>query len=382
VSGPAVANLRPTVISDAERLARLRLACSDNVGPSTWHNLLAHFGTAGAAIQGLPELASRAGAGRRVRLYPLDKALHDIQQTDKNGGTVLSFGEADYPILLAEAGHSPPILFAKGRLELLNAPCCAIVGSRNASANGRRFARELAMTLGLSGWVVASGLARGIDTAAHQAALDTGTIAVMATGLDVIYPTENESLASRIADTGCLLTKMPPGTQPRAELFPRRNRIIAGLSSGVAVIEAALRSGSLITARLANEMGRDVFAMPGSPYDPRSAGTNRLIQDGATLLATADEITGLLPQHQYRGRGLAEAGPVIHAHHAAEDLSTGMIAGARQAVINLLGADPVEMDLLIRESGLTARQVQEVLLELDLAGRLERHPGQLVSLVG
>lgn len=369
-------------LPDTERLARLRLAFSDNVGPSTWHHLIGHFGTAEAALEGLPELASRAGAGRRVRLYPLDKALRDIELTLKCGGVLATFGEEAYPTLLAEAGHAPPVLFIKGRAELLNAPCCAIVGSRNASANGRRFARELAMTLGRAGWTVASGLARGIDTAAHQAALETGTIAVMATGLDVIYPAENETLAARIADTGCLVTEMPPGTQPRAELFPRRNRIIAGMSTRVAVIEAALRSGSLITARLANEMGRDVFAMPGSPYDPRSSGTNRLIQDGATLLGSADKIAGLLPQHGYRRLGLAEPLVAMQPPQTAGNGSGGMANGDRDGVLNLLGPDPVELDLLIRESGLTARQVQEVLLELDLAGRLERHPGQLVSLVG
>ena len=381
MSSPAGASRGLAAISDAERLARLRLALSDNVGPSTWHHLVGHFGTALAAIEGLPELASRAGAGRRVSLYPEERALRDIELTVKTGGTVVTVGEPNYPGLLAEAGHAPTVLFVRGREELLNAPCCAIVGSRNASANGRRFARELSMTLGRSGWIVASGLARGIDTAAHQAALDTGTIAVMATGLDVIYPAENEKLSAQIADTGCIVTEMPPGTQPRAELFPRRNRIIAGLSSGVAVIEAALRSGSLITARLANEMGRDVFAMPGSPYDPRSAGTNRLIQDGATLLASADEITGLLPQHRYGGRGISELAGTIQPLSPQAVAGTALVTDEREAIVSLLGPDPVELDLLIRESGLTSRQVQEVLLELDLAGRLERHPGQLVSLV-
>lgn len=367
-------------ISDGERLARLRLAMSDNVGPATWHQLVSHCGSAESALEMLPELASRAGAGRRVRIYPLESAIRDLEH-EKAHGQLITYGEPRYPCMLAETGQPPPVLFASGQLDRLNSPCCAIVGSRNASANGRRFARELSLALGGAGWTVVSGLARGIDTAAHEAACAAGTVAVMATGLDVIYPAENAQLAARIVETGCLLTEMPPGTQPRAELFPRRNRLIAGLSAGVAVVEAALRSGSLITARLANEMGREVFAMPGSPYDPRSQGTNRLIQDGATLLGSASEITMLLPGHRAGRQGLFDgaANPVLQPPPAP--VADGISETTRQLVMELLGPDPVEADLLIRESGLSLRQVQEILIELDLAGRLERHPGQRVSLI-
>ncbi|MEE4239219.1 MAG: DNA-processing protein DprA [Anderseniella sp.] len=369
-------------ITGSERLARLRLALSDNVGPATWHQLVSHYGSAEAAIEILPELASRAGAGRRVRLYPADRAERDLELTSKANGQLITFGEPAYPYMLAEAGQPPPVLFAAGNIELLNSPCCAIVGSRNASANGRRFAREVSFALGQAGWTVVSGLARGIDTAAHEAALAAGTVAVMATGLDVIYPAENGGLAARISDGGCLVTEMPPGTHPRAELFPRRNRIIAGLSAGLAVIEAALRSGSLITARLANEMGREVFAMPGSPYDPRSQGTNRLIQDGASLLGAAGEIAMLLPGHSARMRPGPETAIVVAALVSPGSSADGISETTRQTVLELLGPDPVETDLLIRESGLSLRQVQEILIELDLAGRLERHPGQRVSIVG
>ena len=369
-------------ITASERLARLRLAMSDNVGPATWHQLVSHYGSAAAAIEILPELASRAGAGRRVRLYPADRAERDLELTRKAHGQLITFGEPAYPYMLAQTGQPPPVLFAAGDIKRLNSPCCAIVGSRSASANGRRFARDLSIALGQAGWTVVSGLARGIDTAAHEAALTAGTVAVMATGLDVIYPAENADLAASIAGSGCLVTEMPPGTQPRAELFPRRNRIIAGLSAGVAVVEAALRSGSLITARLANEMGREVFAMPGSPYDPRSQGTNRLIQDGATLLGAAGEITTLLPGYSPAGRQRPEAAIMAEAPVWQGSAADGISETTRQTVLELLGPDPVEIDLLIRESGLDSRQVQEILIELDLAGRLERHPGQRVSLIG
>ena len=266
---------------DRERLSRLQLVLSENVGPATYYQLLGAFGSATSAISALPDLASRASANRRIRLCPGERALQVEQRTREIGGRILFNDDAAYPFLLAQTINPPPVLFAIGRTEYLQQATCAIVGSRNASANGKRFAREVAAGLGQCGWTIASGLARGIDTAAHEASVEHGTIAVTATGLDVIYPSENTHLHARIAAEGCVVSEMPPGTKPRADLFPRRNRIIAGLAAGVVVVEAALRSGSLITANLANEMGRDVFAVPGSPSDPRSAGTNRLIQDGA-----------------------------------------------------------------------------------------------------
>jgi DNA processing protein len=372
-----------SAVSDAERLARMRLALSDNVGPATWHQLMDLYGNALDALARLPELAARVGGGRRIRLYDEARAHRDLEVAASLGGSLITFGESRYPAMLTQSGQPPPILFAAGNLDCLSAPCCGIVGSRNASANGRRFAREVASALGSHGWMVASGLARGIDTAAHEASLQTGTIAVMATGLDVIYPAENERLAGLIRQNGCIVTEMPPGTGPKPELFPRRNRIISGLSCAVVVVEAAIRSGSLITARIANDMGRDVFAMPGSPYDPRSSGTNKLIQDGATLLTGPQDMIHLLGGTQSSLRfGWAE--PAASHSPVLRPVSSGAgfaADGAREAIISLMGPDPVEVDELIRQSRLAMREVQQVLLELDLAGRLERHAGQRVSLI-
>ncbi|MDX1717592.1 MAG: DNA-processing protein DprA [Anderseniella sp.] len=373
-------------ISGSERLARIRLALSDNVGPATWHQLMDRYGSGEAALAHLPELAQRAGAGRRIRLFAEADALAVVEKTDRLGGCILMPGDPHYPELLVQTGQAPPLLFALGRTSILQEPCCGIVGSRNASANGKRFAREIATALGRAGHAVVSGLARGIDTAAHQASLGTGTIAVMATGLDVIYPDENSELAEQIAETGCVVTEMPPGTRPRAELFPRRNRIIAGLASAVVVIEAAIRSGSLITARLANELGRDVYAMPGSPYDPRSAGTNRLIRDGAALLADPQELIRDLRDQHTSHLQFREGQPAPHWKRSMEPpdqtaVTTINVEAAQRVVLELLGTDPVEVDDLIRESGYGPKEVHEVLLRLDLAGQLERHSGQRVSLV-
>jgi DNA processing protein len=382
-------------ISDEERVSRLQLARSDNIGPATYQQLLELYGSAEEAITALPDIASGVTRGRRVKLYSRDRALGDIEKTDACGGRIITHGEAGFPRLLAETVNPPPVLFVAGKSDLLQQPTCAIVGSRNSSANGKRFARDVAGALGQSGWIIASGLARGIDTAAHEASLDQGTIAVIATGLDVIYPPENSALHAQIASDGCVVSEMPPGTQPRADLFPRRNRIIAGLAAGVVVIEAAMRSGSLITARLANEIGRDVFAVPGSPFDPRSEGTNKLIQDGAMLVAAPRDVLEVLQgSHLYAPERGGEIQPERRfvsqktGHRTATDERTGTMPRTdpmvddnhRQTVMDLLGPDPVEVDVVVRESRLPSRLVQLVIMELDLTGRLERHPGQRVSL--
>ena len=383
-------------ISDEERACRLQLAQSDNIGPATYHQLLDIYGTASEAMTALPDLASGVTRGRRIRLYSRERAMRDIERTHDCGGQIITHGEPGFPRLLAETVNPPPVLFVAGKTDLLLQPTCAIVGSRNSSANGKRFARDVAKGLGQSGWLIASGLARGIDTAAHEASLDQGTIAVIATGLDVIYPPENADLHAQIASDGCVVSEMPPGTQPRAELFPRRNRIIAGLAAGVVVIEAAMRSGSLITARLANEIGRDVFSVPGSPFDPRSEGTNRLIQDGAMLVTSPRDVLDVLERsHLYAqgpGRDNQPLCPTVSGtggHRMEDRSSTGTSLSDklkvddshRQTVIDLLGPDPVEVDVVVRESGLPSRLVQMVIMELDLTGRLERHPGQRVSLI-
>lgn len=386
----------PSDISDEERLSRLQLVQSDNIGPATYHQLLEIYGSAAEAITALPELASGVTRGRRVRLYSRDRVLRDVERTHACGGQIVTHGEPGFPQLLAQTTNPPPVLFVAGNIGLLQQTTCAIVGSRNSSANGKRFARDVAKGLGQSGWKIASGLARGIDTAAHEASLDQGTIAVIATGLDVIYPPENAGLHAQIATHGCVVSEMPPGTQPRAELFPRRNRIIAGLAAGVVVIEAAMRSGSLITARLANETGRDVFAVPGSPYDPRSEGTNKLIQDGAMLVTSPRDVLDVLERgHLYSLRSSIDNQPQrpfvsgSGKHRIDNEQSAGTAPrdnpmvddNHRQTVIDLLGPDPVEVDVVVRESELPSRLVQMVIMELDLTGRLERHPGQRVSLI-
>ena len=380
-------------LSDEERQSRLQLAQSDNIGPATYHQLLEIYGSAQEALAALPELAAGITKGRRIKLYSREHAARDFERIQALGGQILVHGDAAFPQLLAQTANPPPILFVAGRVDLLQQPTCAIVGSRNSSANGKRFARDVATGLGQSGWHTASGMARGIDTAAHEASLDHGTIAVMATGLDVIYPPENAGLHAQIKAQGCIVSEMPAGTQPRADLFPRRNRIIAGLSAGVVVVEAALRSGSLITARLANEMGRDVFAAPGSAYDPRSAGTNKLIQDGAMLITSHRDVVEMLDRgHLYAGivsadmpsrHGSVPEAPT-HPVNSGEIGSAGdriVVNAHRQVVLDLLGPDPVEIDVIVREVGFPARLVQMVMMELDLAGRLERHPGQRVSLL-
>lgn len=381
---------------DEERLSRLQLAQSDNIGPSTYHQLLETYGSAAEAVTALPGLASKVTQGRRIKLYPRERAMQDVERTIECGGQILCYGDPAYPQLLAQTVNPPPVLFVAGKIELLQQTTCAIVGSRNSSANGKRFAREVANGLGQSGWIVASGLARGIDTAAHEASLAQGTIAVIATGLDIIYPPENSILYRKIISEGCVITEMPPATQPRAELFPRRNRIIAGLAAGVVVIEAALRSGSLITARLASELGRDVFSVPGSPFDPRSAGTNKLIQDGAMLITSHRDVLDILDRGYFYSDVASRRNPEQHSsvsqtsqHTTTTDQTVPVEFNDVRtvddshilAVSDLLGPDPVEINVVVRESSLPLRVVQTVLMELELSGRLERHSGQRVSLI-
>jgi DNA processing protein len=292
----------------------------------------------------------------------------------------VAYGEPAYPRLLTHIDQAPPLLCLKGRIELLDRPAIAVVGAREASALGRKFTREMAAAFGDAGLLVVSGLARGIDAAAHEAAVATGTAAVMAGGIDVVYPPENERLYADIAERGVLVSEMTPGTVPRAEHFPRRNRIISGLSLGVVVVEAALRSGSLITARLAAEQGREVFAVPGSPLDPRAGGTNKLIRDGATLTTGAQDVLQALGELNATTRRYGHGFVEPHAR-ATQTASTGDVDEVlRRQIVSLLGATSVEVDDLIRESGAPAQAVVTVLLELELAGRLERHSRQRVQL--
>ena len=356
----------------ADRIARLRLIRSATIGPVTYRQLLARFGSAQAALDAIPDLAARGG-GRAPRLVTPAEAEGEVQIVARLGARYLFLGEEDYPALLAEAEGAPPVLIVKGEAALLQRQAVAIVGARNASAAACRFARGLAQALGEAGLLVVSGLARGIDSAAHDGALETGTAGVIAGGIDVVYPPENEERQRAVAERGLLIAEMPPGIEPRARHFPWRNRIIAGLATGTVVIEAAPKSGSLITARLAADFGREVMAVPGSPLDPRAQGCNLLIRDGATLIQTAEDVLeqirpGAIPKPS-RPSPIRESAPVSEAGDAERD-----------ALAELLGPTPVPVDELIRQSGLAPALVPTILLELELAGRLERHAGGKVSL--
>ena len=356
-----------------DRIARLRLIRSDNIGPSTYFQLIARFGSASAALAAIPDLAARGG-GRPPRLAGREKAEREIEHVARIGARHLFLGDPLYPLLLAETESAPPVLTAMGDTALFERPAVAMVGARNASAAACRFARQLARSVGEAGAAIVSGLARGIDTAVHDGSLETGTIAVVAGGIDIYYPPENEARQRAIAERGLVVAEQPPGTEPRARHFPWRNRIIAGLANGTVVIEAAPRSGSLITARLAAESGREVMAVPGSPLDPRAQGCNLLIREGATLVQSADDILEAirpLAVPRFREPGLDFA-------PAAEHPDVG--DPERRAVTGLLAPTPVAVDEIIRQSGLTAPVVQMILLELELAGRLERHAGGRVSL--
>ena len=352
---------------------RLRLVRSPGIGPITYRQLLARFGNAAAALAAVPDLARRGG-GRAPSLLGRADAEREIAQVEKLGARYLMLGQGLYPHLLAQMDDAPPLLMAKGQLGLLERAAVAIVGARNASAAACRFARVLAHGLGLQGAVVVSGLARGIDSAAHDGALETGTIGIVAGGIDIVYPPENAERQEAIAERGLVLAEMPPGTEPRARHFPYRNRIIAGISLGTVVVEAAPRSGSLITARLSAEAGREVMAVPGSPLDPRAQGCNRLIRDGATLVQSAADVMEAI--RPFEGR--VELAPVPY-----ESSPPAVAEGdesATSTVEELLGPSPVPVDEIIRQSGVPSGAVQMALLELDLAGRLDRHAGGKVSL--
>jgi DNA processing protein len=320
----------------------------------------------------VPDLARRGG-GKAPALRSRDDAEREIAKVEKLGAKFLALAQGLYPRLLAELEDAPPLLIAKGNINLLDRQSVSIVGARNASAAACRFARGLAHDLGQQELVVVSGLARGIDSAAHDGSLDTGTVGVIAGGIDIFYPPENEKRQEAMYERGLVLAEMPPGTEPRARHFPYRNRIIAGMSSGTVVVEAAPRSGSLITARLAAEAGREVMAVPGSPLDPRAQGCNQLIRDGATLVQNAaDVIEAIRP---YNGRVRSSPGSYEHGRDEAADGGDAL-----PAIEELLGPSPVPVDELIRLSGAQAGAVQMALLELDLGGRLDRHAGNRVSL--
>ncbi len=368
---------RGVALSDRQRLNWLRLIRSENVGPVTFRELINVFGSAEAAIEALPGLSQRGGARRPVRVPSISEAEKEIEATSRLGGRIVGIGEPDFPPLLRNSDNPPPMVTIKGSAAVLALPAIAMVGARNASLAGVKFTRKLASDLAMEGFAIVSGMARGIDTAAHQASVATGTIAVLAGGLDHPYPPENNALFHAIPERGgAVVCEMPIGWEPRARDFPRRNRIIAALGFGLVVVEAAKRSGSLISARFAGELGRLVFAVPGSPLDPRSEGTNGLIRNGATLITcAADVLEAITPL----------IGRRYQPDQAEEPDSDGVIAAPsdreRSMLLEALGPAPVSIDELVAHTNLSVSTVWLLLLELDLAGRLERQSGGRVSLL-
>jgi DNA processing protein len=359
--------------ADQDRLDRLRLIRSSNIGPVTYFQLIQRFGTAKAALEAIPHLAARGG-GKAPTLARIEDISREVEAVQRLGARYLFLGQGLYPPLLAEIDTAPPALIVRGDLRLLDRPTVALVGARNASAAACRFARTLASDLAREGVVVISGLARGIDTAAHQGAIAEGTIGVIASGIDISYPPENKDLQEDVATRGLLIAEQPPGREPLARHFPYRNRIIAGMSLATVVIEAAPKSGSLITARLAAEAGREVLAVPGSPIDPRAQGCNQLIRDGATLIQSAADVLETI--RPISGPRVASVTSGFRGEPAGEEPDEQ----GRQAILSLLSPAPVPVDELVRQSLLAPAMVQMILLELELAGRIERHAGGRVSL--
>jgi DNA processing protein len=368
---------RATKLTDGERLDWLQLIRSDNVGPRTFRALLKHYGSARAALSVLPDLARRGGTSRAPRAFSRDEAEREIAALTKLGVRLVATVEDSYPPRLAQIDDAPPLLAVAGDAAVMTRDMVAIVGSRNASAAGQKFAQVLARDLGEAGFVIISGLARGIDQAAHRASLSTGTIAVLAGGHAQVYPPEHEPLCAEIVgQRGAAVSEMPASHAPRARDFPRRNRLISGAALGVVIVEAAQRSGSLITARMAGEQGREVFAVPGSPLDPRTAGANDLLKQGATLVTEAADIINVLMP--IMGRRLL---PGALEEPIDDGGAIEPQAAERAQILALLGPTPVSLDDLIRMSGATPAVVRAVVLELELAGRIERLGGGLIGLV-
>lgn len=372
-------------MTDERRLDWLRLIRSENVGPRNFRDLLNRFGGARAALAALPELSRRGGRKTGLVICPIEDAETEFDQIARFGARLVGLGEADYPAWLSRIDHPPPLLTVKGRVELLARPAVAIVGARSASAAGRKIAAQLAADLGAVGQVIVSGLARGIDRAAHDAALGTGTIAVVAGGIDVLYPPEHEDLTRAIGETGVLVSEIAMGTRPTRTHFPRRNRLISGIAAGTIIIDAAARSGSLITARTAMEQNREVFVVPGSPLDPRAAGGNRLIREGATLVRHAkDVLEDLNPmvRNLMEEPGDETGGQSVFMMEAegADIAPPDPGPDTRAAILQLLSVSPVEIDDLIRAANAPAGDVVGAILELELAGRVFRETGQRVVL--
>ena len=361
-------------LTDEQKLDWLRLIRSDNIGPRTFRDLINRYGGADAALKALPALARQGGA-RGIRIASHEEAEREFAGIRARGAHLIALGEKHYPPRLRMIDDAPPLLTVRGNLDVLSQPMIALVGSRNASAAGVKFAERIARDLGDAGYVIASGLARGIDAGAHRASLATGTVAVLAGGHNRIYPSEHQPLIEALLPHGAAISEMPIDWEPRARDFPRRNRLISGLAVGVVIVEAAKRSGSLITARLAGEQGREVFAVPGSPLDPRTEGANALLKQGAILVTEAADVISVV--EPILGRPIEQ--PVEEPDHPPTVHEPG--DDERSRIIALLGPTPVAIDDLVRLSQSSPAIVRTVLLELEIAGRLERHGGALVSLI-
>lgn len=373
------ANPKNESIPLKEKLDWLRLSRTEHVGPVTFYRLIEAYGSASEALNALPELARRGGRKNPLKAPAISQIEKEYEILRKTGGDIIIAAEDTYPSALAATDDAPPVISVLGNTELMKKPCIAMVGARNASLNGRKFAEKLARDLGEHGQTVVSGLARGIDTAAHAGSLQTGTIAVVAGGIDVVYPEENKDLYKEITECGLVIAESPLGQQPFAQSFPRRNRIVSGLSKGVIVVEATFKSGSLITARLAGEQGRDVFAVPGHPFDPRAQGPNHLIRDGATLVRSAEDVLEALTS--FSGHVLREPANTENVFSGTALKESEVPQNAQENILEHLSFTPLAVDELIRACHLTIPVVQTILLELELAGRVKRHPGGRISLL-
>ena len=367
----------PVTLSQNEKLARLRLIRTANIGPITYRQLLGRYGSAENALNALPELSKNGGRKKPLTAYSKAKAEKEIKALKDIGGHLIVCGDHAYPLPLSHIEDAPPILMALGDITLLKKKTFAIVGARNASIIGQKIAGNAATKLGKAGYVIASGLARGIDGTVHSASITTGTIAVVAGGIDVVYPREHQTLYEQIVEYGLVISEMPLGTQPIARHFPPRNRIISGLSIGVLIVEATERSGSLITARMANEQGREIFAVPGSPLDPRAKGPNSLIRDGAVLVQSTGDILEVL--HSLGNKSISEPEYDLFDSPVIEPLAESDLERARLDIKEKLSFTAVSIDEIIRLTGFSPAVVQTVLLELELAGEISRYNANRVA---
>ncbi len=366
-------------LSATEKMDWMRLIRSENVGPITFYRLIERFGSASEALLSLPDMARRGGLKKSFHVCPKSVVEREMEILDNLGATIIASCEPDYPPRLSHIEDAPPVISVLGHTHILRKDAVAVVGARNASLNGRRFAERLARDLGMAGQAVVSGMARGIDTSAHMGALKDGTMAVVAGGVDVVYPSENTGLYEEIRERGVIISEIEVGETPQARHFPRRNRLISGISQGVVVVEAALRSGSLITARMALEQGREVFAVPGAPMDPRARGPNELIRGGATLIQSANDILDVL--NMASGTPLSDSEQIDFKGISVSQITSSELDAGRCVVEENLSSSPVAVDEIIRNCHLSAPAVSMIVLEMELAGRLERHPGNRVSLI-